>query len=270
MESVTLIGALLGVVVGVLFALTGAGGTVIGVPLLIFSLSLSVAQAAPVALVAVSLSAWVGAVAGLKAGAVRYKAAVLIAAAGGLMTPLGLWAAHRIPDTLLTLLFAAVLGYCAFTMWRGRTADGLSPDEHDSAGTPCATNRETGRLVWSRPCAQILALSGAAAGFLSGLLGVGGGFIIVPALSKATELSMQSVVATALTVIALISTTALLSAAASGRVDWAIALPFAAGAVTGMVVARRFSARIPGRVLQRAFALIAIAVALGMALALWF
>jgi uncharacterized membrane protein YfcA len=268
MESVALIAALLGVVVGGLFALTGAGGAVIGVPLLIFSLSLSVAQAAPVALVAVSLSAWVGAIAGLRAGTVRYRAATLIAVAGGLAAPFGLWAAHRMPDTLLTLLFAGILIYIAFSMWRDQdTAGRLMHDRHE---TPCSTNPATDRLVWSRPCTQALTLSGIGAGFLSGLLGVGGGFLIVPALRKSTELSMQSIVATCLAVVAFISTITLLSAAAGERVDWAIALPFAAGATTGMLAGRSFADRIPGRILQRAFALIAAVVALGMGLSLLF
>jgi uncharacterized membrane protein YfcA len=266
MESITLISILLGVVVGILLGLTGAGGAVIGVPLLMFTLPLSVAQAAPVALVAVSLSAWVGAIAGLKAGTVRYKAAALIAAVGGPVSLLGLWAAHRTPDTLLTLLFTGVLVYCAYSMWRGRNASDL----HESGNAPCVTDLKTGRISWSRPCAQVLVLSGTGAGFLSGLLGIGGGFLVVPALTRATELSIQSVVATSLTVVALISTTALFMAAASGRINWAIALPFAAGATIGMLLGRKFASGIPERILQRAFALISIAVAFGMGLTLWF
>jgi uncharacterized membrane protein YfcA len=156
-------------------------------------------------------------------------------------------------------------------MWRDQgTAERLMHDRHEPGKTPCSTNPATDRLVWSRPCTQALTLSGIGAGFLSGLLGVGGGFLIVPALRKSTELSMQSIVATCLAVVAFISTIALLSAAAGGRVDWAIALPFAAGAATGMLAGRSFADRIPGRTLQRVFALIAAAVALGMGLSLLF
>ncbi|HEY3487046.1 MAG TPA: sulfite exporter TauE/SafE family protein [Gammaproteobacteria bacterium] len=271
MESIILISILLGTVVGSLFALTGAGGAVIGVPLLILSLPLSVAQAAPVALVAVSLSAWIGAIAGLKAGTVRYKAAALIAAAGGPMTLLGLWVAYRTPDALLTLIFSGILAYIAFIMWRGRSASGpLLPDEHGFGRAPCVIQIETGRLAWNWSCVRILALSGAGAGFLSGLLGVGGGFLVVPALSKATELSMQSVVATCLAVVALISTTTVFFAVVDGRINWAIALPFAAGAAIGMLAGRRLAPRIPGHILQKAFALIALMIALGMALTLVF
>ncbi len=261
MESIILISTLLGVVVGCLFALTGAGGAIIGVPLLIFSLPLSVAQAAPVALVAVSLSAWVGAIAGLKAGTVRYKAAALIAAVGSPMTLLGLQAAYRAADEFLILIFAGTLVYIAFIMWRGRNAsDPLTPDHR----APCLTQAETGRLVWNWPCARILALSGAGAGFLSGLLGIGGGFLVVPALTRATELSMQSIVATCLAVVALISTTTLFFAVMDGRVNWAIALPFAAGSTIGMLAGRRLAPRIPERILQKTFALIAWMVGLGM------
>jgi uncharacterized protein len=271
MENLSLSSTLLGIAVGLLPGLTGAGGAVIAVPLLIFSLSLSMAQAAPIALVAVSLSAWIGAIDGLRAGTVRYKAAALIAGVGSPMTLLGLWTAHRTPDRFLTLVFAGVLAYIAFIMWRARNAsDPLTFDERGSGGAPCVIQAGTGRLAWNRPCAQALAVSGLGAGFLSGLLGIGGGFLIVPTLTKATELSMQSVVATSLAVVALISTTALLSAAADGRVDWTIALPFAAGAVIGMLAGRRFAARIPGRILQRTFSLIAVLVALAMGLSPWF
>jgi uncharacterized membrane protein YfcA len=271
MESIILISILLGAAVGGLFALTGAGGAVIGVPLLIFSLPLSVAQAAPIALVAVSLSAWIGAIAGLKAGTVRYRAAALIAAVGGPMTLPGLRAAERTPDALLTLIFAGVLAYIAFVMWRGRSAaDSLPQEARGFASVPCLTRVGTGRLDWNWACARILALSGAAAGFLSGLLGVGGGFLVVPALTRATGLSMQSVVATCLAVIALISTTTLGFAVAGGRINWAIALPFAAGSAIGMLAGGRLAPHIPGSILQKTFALIAWMLALGMMLTLAF
>jgi uncharacterized membrane protein YfcA len=267
MEPVTVISILLGVVVGTLMGWTGAGGAVIGVPLLMLGLSLSLTQAAPVALVAVSLSAWLGAIAGLRAGTVRYKAAALVATAGMLATPLGLWTAPRVPDGILSLVFAAVLGCIAFIMWRD-TFERLPAEQQRPARVPCAADRATGRIAWNCRCVQVLGFSGIGTGFISGLLGVGGGFLVVPTLAKATDLSIQSVVATCLAVVALISTTAFLAAAAGGRVDWAIALPFAAGAALGMIAGRRLAVRIPGRATRRLFAFIAFTVALGMGLGL--
>jgi uncharacterized membrane protein YfcA len=122
-----------------------------------------------------------------------------------------------------------------------------------------------GRLVWTRPCAQALALTGVAAGLLGGLLGVGGGFVIVPALSRFTELSARSVVATSLAVIALASIGGVGAAAWHGSIAWPIALPFALGSVLASLLARTVAARVAGPRLQQAFALTSAGVAVLLA-----
>jgi uncharacterized membrane protein YfcA len=85
----------LGGVVGLILALTGAGGGILAVPLLVFGAGATVAEAAPVGLMAVGMAATLGAVLGLRAGNVRYRAALLIAATGMLLSPAGLWIARR-------------------------------------------------------------------------------------------------------------------------------------------------------------------------------
>ena len=97
----------LGLIVGIVLALTGAGGGILAVPLLIFGVGLGVAQAAPTGLLAVGMAAALGAGVGLKAGTVRYKAALLIAAVGMLFSPLGIWLANRI--NRVKVLFGFVL-----------------------------------------------------------------------------------------------------------------------------------------------------------------
>ena len=92
----------------------------------------------------------------------------------------------------------------------------------------------------------------------------GGGFVIVPALRRATDLPMQTIVATSLAVIALVSTGGVVASAIGGHVDWHIALPFAAGALTGMLAGRRFAKHLAGPALQQGFAAFAGVVALGM------
>jgi hypothetical protein len=109
----------------------------------------------------------------------------------------------------------------------------------------------TGRFVWTRPCARALTLSGSIAGLLSGLLGVGGGFVMVPALRRYTDLAMQSAVATSLAVIALISASGVVASAASGTLAWGIALPFSAGALVGMLGGRTLSNRLSSAHLHR-------------------
>src|SRR3989304_4358956 len=92
--EITLIYIGLGFVIGIILALTGAGGGVIGVPLLVFGAHLSIAEAAPIGLMAVFIASTLGAVLGLKAKTVRYKSALLMAGAGMLLSPLGLWLLH--------------------------------------------------------------------------------------------------------------------------------------------------------------------------------
>jgi uncharacterized membrane protein YfcA len=115
--------------------------------------------------------------------------------------------------------------------------------------------------VWTRPCAQALAFTGALAGVLSGLLGVGGGFVIVPALTRFTELSARSIVATSLAVIALASIGGVGAAAWKGAIAWNIALPFAVGSVSASLLARLIASRVAGPRLQQGFAIVSAAVA---------
>jgi uncharacterized membrane protein YfcA len=263
-EAAWIISAGLGSVVGLILALTGAGGAIVAVPLLIFGLHLSVPEAAPIALLAVGISAGLGAMLGLREGRVRYKAAALMALCGVAVSPLGIWAAHRVPNTPLTLLFAVVLGYVALRMFRqARGASAAEPSTR-SAAPPCHLDTTSGKLVWTLPCARALAAWGAGAGFLSGLLGVGGGFVIVPALRRATDLPMQTIVGTSLAVIALVSAGGVVASAISGHVAWSVALPFAGGALTGMLAGRRFAQRLAGPTLQRGFAIFAGVTALGL------
>jgi uncharacterized membrane protein YfcA len=122
----------------------------------------------------------------------------------------------------------------------------------------------SGRFIWTSSCARALALAGAVAGVLSGLLGVGGGFVMVPALQRYTNLPMRSVVATSLAVIALVSVSGVVTSALSGGMAWAVALPFSLGAVAGMGAGRVVSVRLAGPQLQLGFAAVAGAVAIGM------
>ena len=264
MLTVEITSALLGSLVGVILGLTGAGGAIIAVPLLIFGLHLTVVEAAPIALFAVGASAAIGATIAWKKRKLRYRAAALIAFTGALASPIGIFIARETPDAPLLLLFAVVLFYVAFQMFRKsmRSSGETTVEEH--ALVPCQLDEIAGRLVWTNRCARSLALSGITTGFLSGLLGVGGGFVIVPALQKASNLPMQHIVPTSLAVIALVSAAGVAVSAAVGGLNWPIALPFAAGAVTAMLGAGRLAGRFTGRGLQKGFAILAVAVAMSM------
>jgi uncharacterized membrane protein YfcA len=253
----------LGLAVGLILALTGAGGGILAVPLLVFGTHIGMAQAGPIGLLAVGMAACLGAVLGLRAGVVRYRAAVLVAISGMVCSPAGLWLARRVDNRWLSVLFALTLLYVAFKTFDKARRKG-APSTAARPVPVCVRDAATGRFVWTRPCARALALSGSLAGLLSGLLGVGGGFVMVPALQRYTDLAMQSAVATSLAVIALISAAGVVTSAASGGLAWSIALPFAAGALAGMLGGRSLSTRLSGPHLQMAFAGVSALVAAGM------
>jgi tripartite-type tricarboxylate transporter receptor subunit TctC/uncharacterized membrane protein YfcA len=279
-----LLAAGLGVFIGLVMALTGAGGGILSVPLLVFGLHLGVAQAAPISMMAVALSAGLGAALALRARILRYRAAAVMGLAGIVLSPLGVWLAQRTPNRPLTIAFSLVLLYVGsrslLQLLRLRAAHARVDAARvptSSAGTddgqadmppsrlpPCLLDPGEGRLRWTMPCARALVATGMVAGFTSGLLGVGGGFIIVPSLQRVSDLEMRAVVATSLGVLTLVSLAGLLASVLFADVQWAIALPFCLGAIAGMLVGRRLADRLGGPRLQLGFALLAIGVGLGM------
>lgn len=138
METYLLVTLGLGLAVGAILALTGAGGAIIAVPLLVFGLGLPVAQASPVALLAVTLAASIGAIIGLRAGILRYKAAMVMSGFGLCLSPVGLWAAHQIPNKPLAGIFAIVLLYVSFNMFRQAQRE-LKGEKGDDACGPLPT-----------------------------------------------------------------------------------------------------------------------------------
>lgn len=247
----------LGALVGAVLALTGAGGGAIAVPLLVFGAGLSMQAAAPMALVAVGLAAWIGAGIGLRAGLVRYRAAALIGAAGILLAPAGVAVAARLPQPPLLVLFATFMVWTAWRMWR-------PPAPVPDSRPVCERPHGQRRLRWTRACAWALAGTGAVAGLLSGLLGVGGGFVIVPALLRRTNLDLRSIQATSLAVIALVTVGGMAAAASQGQWQAGIAWPFAVGAVAGLLSGRRWGGHLPAESLRRGFAALCVLVAVLM------
>jgi uncharacterized membrane protein YfcA len=255
----TTVAVALGTVIGLVMALTGAGGGVLAIPLLVFGLQLPVQQAAPVGLVAVGLAATLGAALGLRQRIVRYRAAALIGAAGMLMAPFGVLLAQRLPNRPLLGAFALVLIYTAWRMLKRQKL--LTPLP---TAVLCRVSSTDQRLTWTLPCARALAGTGLIAGLLSGLLGVGGGFVIIPALSRYTDLEIRSIQVTSLAVIALVSMSGIAAAAVHGPVRWDVALPFASGAVLSLLAGQQVASKIDAKSLQKAFAWFSLLVALLM------
>lgn len=253
--ELSLTGLALGSVVGLILALTGAGGGILAVPLLMFGLHLSIMQAAPVGLIAVGGASAIGAVIGLREGLVRYRAAAAIGLIGMAVAPVGVRLAQIVPNGPLTIAFAVVLLYVAGRMLLQARRAGEASDQTTEVRPPCVLNPIEGRLAWTMPCARALAATGAVSGLLSGLLGVGGGFVIVPSLTRFTNLATRSILATSLAVIALVSIGGVAAAAAHGSVNWNVALPFGIGAVVALLAGRRIAAKVAGTRLQQAFAI---------------
>lgn len=138
---------------------------------------------------------------------------------------------------------------------------------HITAGAPCTTTRtsesavrrESKRLLSAMP-PRVLA-AGLAAGFLTGFFGVGGGFVIVPALVLALGLPMQTAVGTSLLVVAINSATSLAARAGSTHFDWELIVPFTLAAMAATTVGKRVADRLPNRTLGRGFAVLLLVVA---------
>jgi uncharacterized membrane protein YfcA len=264
MDYTTLISPCLGLIVGLLMGLTGAGGGILSVPLLVFVLHLPVSEAAPISLSAIALSAGVGALLGLKNKILRYKAAGFMAVFGLLLSPLGLWVAQRVPNAPLLILFSCTLFFVSGRVLLEARRDMLHLPKPIRKPPPCLLNTDIGKLHWNIPCARALMLSGGWAGFLSGLLGVGGGFVIVPALKRYTDLPAQSIVATSLGVLAIISSGGVLFSAVSGNLHLGMAAPFALGALGGLLIGRAVGKKLSGPRLQQIFALLTFGVAVSL------
>lgn len=252
----------LGLVTGIMLGLTGAGGGVVAAPLLMLVLHLPLVQAAPISLLAVALGAGVAMTLGLREGVVRYRAALLMAAMGLLASPLGIAVSLSLPNGPLVAAFMGLLCYQAWRQWYGR-GDALE------TVPPCTLDEQSGRFRWNRPCAFAMAGAGLLAGFLSGLLGVGGGFVLVPALRRHTPLPMHAITATSLMVLTLVSLGGVGVWLAHGGLNWSQAIPFAGGAVVGIYLGRLGSHRIADRLLHRAFAVMCLLAAVGLGVKAW-
>jgi uncharacterized membrane protein YfcA len=268
---------LLGLFVGFFMAITGAGGAILSLPLLVFFLHLKIIDAAPISLMAVTLSAGLAAFLGLRSGIVRYKAAMLLAIFGVLFAPLGVLAAHQLSERVLALLFSVVLlvvSVRSFQKFKTPTLligddcdDPNGCDEAESgqkAEPACAVNPATSKLFWTAPCTKRLILTGGFSGFISGLLGVGGGFIIVPTLHSISNLETKMIVATSLAVIALVSMASAWSYAGNGLILWGVALPYVTATIVGMVIGRSLHARIHSHVSVAIFGALSLTIAILM------
>jgi hypothetical protein len=264
MDHSTLITPTLGILVGILMGLTGAGGGILSVPLLVFFLGLPIAEAAPIALCAVALASGIGAILGLRDKILRYKAASFMAVFGLVLSPIGLWLAPQIPNSPLQIIFSLILVYVALRLLKQASNEIKGIPEENRKPPPCLINPAVGKLQWTLPCARALMAAGSIAGFLSGLLGVGGGFIIVPALKRFTDLPLTSIVATSLGVLAIITGGGAIFSAASGSLNISVAAPFALAALGGLLIGLLLGKKLSGPHTQLIFSIFTLLIGISL------
>ncbi len=241
-----LLGAL---VIGLSLGVFGSGGSVLTVPVLLYLLHHEDKVAIAESLGIVGAIALVSAIPYARARLVHWPTAFLFGVPGMLGTYVGAWIASYVTGQLQIMVFAGTMFLAAFLMWRNSHP---SPSEW----TPSE----------KLPVPKIAA-EGFAVGALTGFVGVGGGFMIVPALVLLGGLPVKRAVATSLIIIAMKSTTGFWKYLRTLdemnlSIDWTVFVTFVVIGALGSLVGKQLNARIAPNILQRAFAIFLVAMSL--------
>lgn len=230
-----------GTVLGVVFALLGAGGGILAVPALLAVFSVSMAEATGAGLAVVWAAAVSGAISHGRAGRVSGRVAIVFGLPSIAGAALGAKLHVLVPERVTVALFSLVLATAVVAMFRQRRQVEPAP-----ASTPA------------------LLVAGGVTGVLTGFLGVGGGFLIVPALTLWAGLELHRAIGTSMAVIAMSSLSGTLVHLWAGHVPASLVLPMGAGAIVGAMLGAPLAGRLPERPLRVGFAVLASLVAAGM------
>lgn len=251
----------LGLVVGVVIGGLGGGGGVLTVPVLVYLVGLSAQDATTGSIVIVGVTAAVGTITRVGTGSVRWRSGLALGAVGIPCAVLGTLVNRSVPQPVLLLSFAALtVGVAVAMLVDSRSPASAEPSTSGSADPLHAGTGVTHRNPTRSATAARTLLCGAAIGFLTGFLGVGGGFLIVPALLIVLRQPMASAIGTSLFVTALNSAAAFATRAGVAQFDWAVLVPFTVAAVAGGALGRMIAGRLTGPVLSRAFAVLLLGV----------
>lgn len=277
---------ILGAVIGLSLGALGGGGSILTVPALVYALSEKASAATTGSLIIVGITAAVGSIGHARAGRVRWRAGIGFGFAGIASSYLGTALNKHVNADVLLLAFSLLVVIAASGMWRRAASNPPTPAPapepalvgvtgtaplpraelapHDASvptggsGDVGPSTGRAGRSVWLR-----VVVAGLVVGFLTGFFGVGGGFVIVPALTLALGFAMPEAVGTSLVIIAINSAAALAERAGQHQsVDWHVVAPFAAAAVVGSLLGKNVADRASGPVLTRSFAILLVAVAI--------
>jgi len=233
-----------GLLIGILLGTIGGGGSILTVPILIYAIGLSVHDATATSLVIVGVTALLGVVPHWRQGNVHLRTGVTFGAAGILGAVLGTAINRRMNEILVLFLFGILMLLVA-----ARMAFGKQPEPRGVDGQQALVST----LV-----------AGAAVGVMTGFFGVGGGFLIVPALVLALGLPMREAVGTSLMIIAINSAAAGLARWGGGGFDFTVAAIFILGGFIGSQVGARIAYRLDNARLAKAFAALVLLVGLAV------
>lgn len=238
-------GALSGIATGTLLGLLGGGGSIIAVPILIYLLGMQPKSAIGTSLIIVGLASLLAAWSHFRNHSVLVSTALIFAVSGAVGSFAGARLAQHIPDVVQLTMFAVAMALVALLMLRHRQPQIEMVDEVKSSSLP------------------LMLLAGLGAGLLTGLLGVGGGFIIVPALTIVLHLPIKKAIGTSLLVIGTNSMVGAISYGSSLNLTLAI-LPFALGTLIAAPIAGRLAHYIPQEKLKVSFAITLLALSAWM------
>ncbi|MBC6459134.1 sulfite exporter TauE/SafE family protein [Actinomadura sp. HBU206391] len=238
----------LGALIGVLLGLLGGGGSILAVPALVYGVGLPLRAAVPTSLLVVGISSATAVLPRLRAGQVQWRIAAVFGSAGA-AAAFGGATVNRLVDPRAVLVgFAALMVAAGAGMLR----------EQATVGGDCAL--PGGGVNW-RGCLPKAVGAGVVVGFFTGLFGVGGGFLIIPALVLLLGLPMTVAVGTSLVIIVTNSVAGFAAHAGDAVLDYRIAAVFTLAATVGSITAARVAARLPADRLRRWFAYLVFAVA---------
>lgn len=249
----------LGLLIGVSLGALGGGGSILAVPALVYAAGQSPKHATTTSLVLVAVTALIGIVPHWRAGRVRLVAGTIFGLAGIGGSLLGShWNKAADPDVLL-LAFSGLMLVAAYAMWRRVSSTKAAPMPR-SVGAAVATPAAATPHVDPMTILKVV-VAGTAVGLLTGFFGVGGGFVIVPALVLALGFTMPEAVGTSLLVITINSVVALTTRLQPGSIEWATVIPFTIASLIGVVIGSRLASTHDSSSLQRWFVGLLVVVA---------
>lgn len=237
-----------GAVIGTLLGLLGGGGSILAVPALVYVIHLDIAQAIPISLIVVAAASAVGAIPKLRARQVEWRLAAVFVVAGIPATFVGTAIGRHLPQPALLIGFAAVMVIAGLQMLR----------DNADTGTACTVG-DSG-INWRR-CAPRSVPAGLVVGLLTGLFGVGGGFLIIPALVLMLGVDMSVAIGTSLVIIVANSLAGLVAHLGDAGIDWSITAAFVGAAMITSLIAGHFGTTLDTSRLQRWFAYLVFVVA---------